>query len=332
MFKKIRKNLIFLILSLGVGFFAFYYVGNTVGWNSIWESFDIFTKWNGSLIVLISFLIAFISTIRWREILKDHGVKNLNLWEMFKIYLGGFSIMYLFPIIIMGGEIFRIYSIHDKLKVPLDKAVSSVIAERILEWTFNVLVILIGVCYFFYAIATPSTNLLIVFGLAFLIVLGILIFVYSYVFNKKTFIASIVKKFNKEITSENVAIKTEKEIFKYFRNRKLWKGYFLSFLRVVVMLLRVWLIIFFLGGIVNVMSSVSILGFSYLSSIIPIPATLGSQEIIQAFAFDSLGLGAVMSTAFAMILRAGDLIISVAGLILVFGLGLRFLKKRFYEE
>jgi len=330
MLKKINKNLLLLIFSLIVGTVVFIYVGNTIGWEAVWSSFDIFTKWNGCLIILISFLIVFISTIRWKEILKDQGAVNLNIWEVFKIYLGGFSVLYLFPIIILGSEIFRIYSIHEKCGVSLDKAVSSVVVERILEWTVKVLVIIAGVFYFFYAIATPSKDILIIFGLAFLIVLAMIVFVYMYILKKKTFVHKIIKKFNKEISEENIAVKAEKEIFEYFnfKNKNLWKGYILSLLGVVVMLLRVWLILIFLGGVVNVMSSVSILGFSYLSTIIPIPATLGFQELIQAFAFESLNLSAAMSTAFVMILRAGDVIISVVGLLLVFGLGVRFLKKK----
>lgn len=325
---RINKNLIFLIISFIVGIIVFYYVGNTIGWSSVWSAFDIFTQWNGCLIVLISFLITFFSTIRWKEILKDQGVKNLSTREMFKIYLGGFSIVYLFPIIILGSEAFRAYSIHDRLKVPLDKAISSVIVERILEWTLNVLTIILGVFYFFYAVATPSPQILIIFGISFLVVLVALIFVYSYVLKKKSFVNTIVRKFNKELAEENIAARIEKEVFKYFRDKKVWKGYLLSLLRVLVMLLRVWLIIVFLGGAINIMSATSILGFSYLSTIIPIPATLGFQELIQAFAFESLHLPAAMSTAFTMILRAGDLIVSIVGLFLVFSLGLKFLKNK----
>ena len=331
--KRISKNLLLLAVSLFVGFLMFFYVGDLIGWDSIWSSFSMFTTMNGFVVVLLSFLIVYISTIRWREILKDQGVKKINTWELFKIYLEGFSIVYLFPVIIMGSEAFRSYALKKNTNIGWEKSVSSIVIERILEWTVNVLVIFIGVLYFFYAIASPDMQTFCISLIFFIIISIIIIFVYTYIFKKKSFVRKIIKKFNKE-EKESVAIKIEQEVFKFFnfKSKKLWKGYFISLARALVMALRVWIIIFFLGEVINFMPTISILGFSYLSTLIPIPATLGSQDLIQAFVFGNLGFGTSMSAAFTMILRAGDVIVSIVGLFLIARTGFSFLRNKILEN
>ncbi len=109
----------------------------------------------------------------------------------------------------------------------------------------------------------------------------------------------------------------------------MWKGVGLSFLRAAVMYVRTWLlIVFLLGKGIGLLPALSILGFSYLAVMIPIPAALGSHEAIQTFAFNSLGLGASSATAFTMIIRGAELIIALAGIMILFKFGIGFIYTR----
>lgn len=327
------KTILLFLLSLLFGGVVFVYVGNTIGWEAVLDSFKIFYTVQGLYIVVLSFLIAFLGGLRWKEILKDEGVK-ISLFKACKIYTAGFSILYLFPMIVFGSELFRASALERREKIGMDKALASVIIERILEWTINVLVILFGTLYFFFAVAKPSENLFIIILASFVFVLAIISFVYFYIFRKKSFVSKIVLKFNNGNYKENVLVRAEKILFDYFniKNLNLWKGYLLSIIKILVMLFRVWLIIFFLGSILNFSESLSVLGFSFLSTLIPVPATFGVHELIQAFAFENLDIGLKISTAFTMALRAGDVIVSVLGFVLFFKVGYGFLRNKFLKD
>jgi len=97
------------------------------------------------------------------------------------------------------------------------------------------------------------------------------------------------------------------------------------------MQLRVWVLILFLGANVGLLHSFSILGFSYLSSMIPIPTSLGTHEAIQIGAFRSIGLPASMAAAFTLIIRAAEIILSLFGLVYLIRMGFN-LKNNIYEN
>ena len=80
------------------------------------------------------------------------------------------------------------------------------------------------------------------------------------------------------------------------------------------------------------MPVLSVLGFSYLAVMIPIPTALGSHEAIQTFAFGALGLGASAATAFTMIIRGAELIISLFGIIILFRLGVILIKNILFKK
>lgn len=329
--RRIQKSFLFL-LSILFGVAIFIYVGNTIGWNFILQSFEIFLNKEGFLIIFLSFFIAFLGGLRWKEIIRAEGVEKdkVSLFDYFKFYTAGFSIVYLFPIIIFGSEIFRATLLEEKGKIGWDKALGSVIIERIVEWTVNILVIVFGTFYFFYKVAMPEGGVLFVFIASIVFVLALLGFVYFYVFRRKSFFKNLLLKMNKENYKESLALKTEKIVFEYFnfQNTRLWRGYFLSLAKDLAMLLRVWLIIYFLGVNLDFMSSFSVLGFSFLSTLIPIPATLGIQELIQAFAFENLNLRLGAASAFAMLLRAGEVVVALTGFVLFFKAGYSFFKNK----
>ena len=98
------------------------------------------------------------------------------------------------------------------------------------------------------------------------------------------------------------------------------------------MYIRAWFLIIFLGKSIGALPVLSILGFSYLAVMIPIPTALGTHEAIQTFAFNSLGLGAHTATAFTMIIRGAELMVSLAGLVVLFRLGIVLVKNNLFKK
>jgi hypothetical protein len=326
------KQKILFGFSLILGLVIFIQLGKIIGWQEIGRAFAVFTGWQGLVIILLSFLVAVIGNWRWQEILKDSGI-NVSFFNLFKIYLGGYSMMYLMPILIWGGEAFRVYGLTKSSDVSWKKTFASVIIERILEWTANILVIFLGLAFFLYNVYLPPKELVIVFGISLTFFVSIISYFYIRALGKKSIIRDIVKRFwKKEVSDDNGFISVENEVFKYFQWGKSFnKGVALSILRAVVMQARVWILIFFLGDAIGFFPSLSILGFSYLSSMIPIPTSLGSHEAIQFYAFTSLGLLGSTATVFTLILRAAEIVVSSVGMAFLLRTGFKLAESKIFN-
>ncbi len=327
-----NKQSLLFIFSLILGVAIFLWLGKIIGCSEIGKAFAVFTGWQGLVIVLLSFLIAFIGNWRWQEILKDSGIK-IPFMNLFKIYLGGYAMMYLIPIIIWGGEAFRVYGLTKEGNIPWKKTFATVIIERILEWTMNIVFILVGLGFFLYNVYLPPKELVMIFGGALIFFVSVISYYYIQAMGKKSIVRKIVKKFwKREVSDDNGFISVENDVFNYFQWGKSFnKGLILSLLRALVMQLRVWILILFLGNAIGFFPSMSILGFSYLSSMIPIPTALGSHEAVQFFAFKSIGLPGSMATAFTMIIRAAEIIISTVGMAFLLRTGFKLAETKIFN-
>jgi len=320
------KRILLLILSLIAGIILLKWVIGFVGWNEIKGALMVFKGWEGILIFILTLLIILTANWRWREILKGQDV-NISFWDLFSPYLAGFAVMFLAPVLVWGGEVFRAYAVKRKSSLSWSKALASVVIDRVLEWTVNLVIILAGLTFFLSRMGLPPKNLLITFGGVFLLFSAAISWFYFKTFRRESITKTFRRLFGGSLSEEPLLI--EKEIFDFFRfeNKPMVKSFLISFLRAAVMYLRTWLLIAFLVKEISPISAVSILSFTYLAAMIPIPTSLGSHEAIQAFAFKSLGMGVPAATAFTMIIRAAELLFSLAGLVVIMRYGVIFFKK-----
>lgn len=316
------KKLLLFLVSLIVGLILLFLVIESVGWDEIKKAFLVFTGWKGLVIFVLTLLVMLAGNWKWREILKSKGV-NIPFFELFKSYLAGFSLMFLSPIIFWGGELFRGYVLKEKNSVPWAKGMGSVVIDRILEWTANLVIILIGSVSFVFLIDFPPLKLIAIFGSSFLFAICALGLFYFKCIKKESIVGFFLRN------NKNQPLETEKEVFIFFdiQNRAMWKALGISFLRAGLMYLKTWILILFLGKNFGPLESLSVLGFSYLAATIPTPTSLGSHEAIQTFAFNSFSIGASAATAFTMIIRGAELIFALAGIIIFFRQGMDLLKK-----
>lgn len=326
-----QKNTILVAVSLLVGVGIFIWLGKVIGWDKIGGAFKVFQGWQGIVIFCLSILILLIGNWRWYEILKDEK-SPVSFWKLWQSYVGGYALMYLFPIIFLSGEIFRIYDIYKEEKTSLDKAAASVIIERILEWTVNILFIFFALLFFAFKLEFLPLQVLYIFGLALILFVGMVAFFYFKAFRQKGVVRGFVKKFtSKELSEGNTAIIIENDILKFFKEKRhFFKSLFISILRAGVMAVRTWLLILFLTGLnVGLPAAFSIVGLTYFSALIPIPTSLGSHEVIQTASFEALKMEASMATAFTMIIRACETIISLVGLAILLKKGFNIMEDGF---
>ena len=317
------KKVLLFFISLFVGIGLLVWIIRFVGWPQIKSAFLIFTGWHGVIIVLLTFLMLLVGAWKWKMILKNQGYALSNR-EIIAPYLTCFSMVYLFPMVILGGEIFRSYVLREKHGVPWGKAIASVVIDKILEATSFLIAILAGLTFFLLKIGLPPRNLAIILGgVLVLFIIGIGFF-YFRTFKKQSIIKPLIKFFNRSKLPNGDILEMEREIFKFFKIKKkvLWQGFGLAFLRVAVTWLRCWVLILFLGKSITVFPALSVLGFYYFAMLIPIPAALGSHEVVQVFAFNALGLGSSIAPAFTMIQRGSELIMAFIGIVIFFKLGL----------
>jgi len=328
------KKFLLLLISLLVGVGIFVWIGRVVGWQEIKNAFLVFTGWHGMAIFGLTLLMILIGNWKWKEILRGENVK-ISFRELLRPYLAGFSVMFLAPVLLLAGEFFRGYVLKAQNAIPWSKGMASVFIDRILEWTANLVVIFFGVLFFLSIIGLPPMKLLIIFGGVFSVFAGGIGYFYLKTFKRESMAKAILRTLGlAKLNQANSILEVETEIFNFFKPKKksMWKGFGLSFLRAGAMYLRAWLLILFLGKEISALPALSILGFTYLAAMIPIPTALGSHEAIQTFAFNSLGLGLSAAAAFTMIIRGAELIIALVGIVILYRLGVGLVKNTLFKN
>lgn len=328
-----RKITLFLF-SLLIGTALFALVIDSVGWNEIILAFGHFSVQGGLIILFLTFLSAIIRSLRWKTILKSEQC-DIPFTKVCEYYLSGLSITFFFPMVLFGGEVFRGYDLKEKYSIPWSKSIASVIIDRILEITLYAITAIFGVALFILnAKFAPAKFSLVIFLAAFLIFAFVVIF-YFKSFKKEGIISYLLRLFRlKNSNGVETMVDVEREILRYFRPRRkeMWVGLGLSFLHELTLLARAAFLIFFLGKGFNIFMTISIVAFSSLAMLIPIPAALGSHEAVQSFIFDSLGLGTNTAMAFVFIIRVADLIVGLFGLVFFFKFGIQILESIVFQK
>lgn len=315
------KKLLLFILSLLVGLGMLMWVLQMVGPEELKRDLEVFKGMDGLIILALSILTIWIGAWRWKEILRGMGA-NVPLSKIISPFLAGFSVMFLAPVLVWGGEALRAYILKKKESIPWTKGMASVIVDRIFEWTANAVVIFFGGVVFILFNGFPYQKVTWLILAIFCLLAFFLIYFFIKCYKRESIISILFRK--------KKLFNVEKEIFSFFKKNKLavWKAMALSFFRALVMYARVWVLVIFLGKTISGLSALSMLGFSYLAVMVPIPTALGTHEALQSFVFGSLGFEISTATAFTMIIRAADLIVSLLGVILLFRFGIIIIKDK----
>lgn len=319
------KLLLFLI-SLLIGVVLFVWILKSVGWQEIKNSLFVFTGGKGLIILGLSLLILLLRNLIWKEILKGKKIK-ISFFELLKTYWAALSLRFFAPILTISDEIFQTLVLKEKNSIPISKALASVISERVLEVTVNLIFVIFGIIFFILKVGLPTGKISLIFGGLFLFLLFSISFFYFKVLKKESVVKAFLKLFNSQI--DNQPLETEKEIFDSLNFKKIstWKIVALSFFKTIIIYLRSWISLLFLGEKVGWLPTLSVFSFSYLATIFPIPASLGSHEAIQVFVFNSFQLKLPTAAAYAMVIRGAEATIATIGAILLVHFGISFMKK-----
>ena len=327
-----RKTLsVVILLALGVALFIF--TLKTVGVAKVEEALSLLDFWQSifALIVLFFGMVVF-GAIKWKAIIKssiggesieDKAMPKLSTLVFIKWI--GFSVSYITPAALFGGEPLRFYLLKKHSNVSSKRIASSIILDKLTLVLVSSIFFFLGVfALLFYLNLSWLAE-----GISFLIVAFIVLIFWflvrraGQISEEKGFVYSLAKIFrlhNLKFFKKNQEkiLKIEKEVrlsFKLSKEAKL-KILSLAALEVLTVALASWTIILFMGTrlrILQVFAIKSVVDFSY---IIPFPAALGSLEISQAFVFQALGFSLASGVVFSLILRGLNLIIACFGLLI----------------
>jgi uncharacterized protein (TIRG00374 family) len=325
-----KKTIIFLS-SIILGLCLSIEIYKSIGWTEIKNFIFSFTLEQGLIILALTILITLIGAWKWHEILKGEGA-SLPFFDTLKSYLAGYSIIFFAPALFLGGEFIRAYIIRKKNSVDWSKGVASIIIDRVLELSFNLVIIIIGLIIFFNKMLLLPLNMTVLIGGFVVFFIVILIIFYTKVFKKESLVVSLGRMFNKNLNGAPEEV--EKKIFDFFdiKNKTLWTTSALSLFRILAMYLRTFVLIVFLKQQITIWYVFPVLCFSLLAFIVPIPAGTGSHELAQVFVFKELGFNVSSATAFTIIIRISETIVALIGLVILSRLGINILKNYLLKE
>lgn len=316
--KKVLISLIFLVF----GVLLFVRLMGQIGPEELKRAIFAFSLPGGLIILLLAFQTQLLATFRWQSVLKSFGY-DFSLKELFGPTLSCFAIYYLAPTAFLGADLFRSHALSERKKMSLEKRIASTIIDRVSNTIPIIVFMAIGLPIFFL-----KTNFL--FKYWQLVIIGCLFLLVFILF----FGSRLRKKILKEKSVLNLFIKVdknqvtgrvEKEIFNFFRFKKpgVKKVIIISFLMYFVEMIRFWFLVLFLGKMLSGVALISIFSVAVSAVEIPVSADLGSYDLIMSFVFNALGLGLGRGAAFALIIRAINIFLTLIGLWFVFRIGVQ---------
>jgi len=321
------RKLIFFSLSLLIGLILFFIAFKKIGAENIISAVSAISSWQFIFafgIMLLSFLVG---TLRLRIIIKSQSSTPVSFLDVLIARTVGFTINYLTPVIFAGGQPFKAYIIKERTKASLDKIITSIIISEAIFLSILFFFIVSGVLFLFLSFNLPFIFEIIISGITLFCFLIFCLF-YSRIIrkspDKKGFFTSFIEFLHLDKVDLINEAKTkiadiEREIFYFFKHQraKLIIISFLTLLEILLLIFSYWLIILFLGSVLNFKELISINALINLVYFLPIPAALGSFEWSQALIFDIFGLNLNTGIAFSLIVRCLSLIMAGIGILLL---------------
>lgn len=264
-----------------------------------------------------------------------------NFWKLFLVKTIGFSLSYITPAALLGGEPARFFVLRGDDEDKNSRLAASIVLDKIIQ--------LLSSFVFFFAglfILLIYLNL----GWSIEIIIGVMLSgcilgfwilvtrVRKVSREKGIFVTLAERLYLKKLINskkfETRLDEVEKYTRRFFIRRKgiIPKVVFYSVLEVVFVLLSFWLIIFFMGDLLTVSQTLVIKSMTDLAMIIPFPAALGTLEATQAFVFTSFNLGPATGVALSLVYRGLCLVIVFFGILLFAFFHFRMYFKQFVDK
>lgn len=314
----VRRTFIFLFF-LVIGISLFVSVVLDTGLEAIADSLYSFSLINFIFLVIVSLLNFCLFTLRWNIIIKHHNKENrIPFHRLFLHRMTAFAVSYLTPAAQTGGEPVRVFFLQEE-GITTRNAVSSVILDKVFEYTALFIFILSGVFISILKGSIFSGKAEIILSGTIIIFASLIIWFYYSTIKEIGFFSSIFRIFRlnriKRIAKyEQSIIRVENKMAFFYKNN-IWEFIFLmviSFVMVFFMVFEHYLIARFLGVHLSFLQSFLTATIPGISYIIPVPGAIGMLEGSHAAIFSLLGIS-INVFVFVLIIRLRDLVFIAIG-------------------
>lgn len=305
----------------------------------ITAAFFLFPKEGFLAVFLINFLAVFlVSAKRWQAILRGQGCR-LGFSKVVRAKMAGFTLSYITPSAMIGGEPVRAYMAKEESGCGWEKSFASVIIDQAIFFTCLFAAMIAGFFLLAEHFSLP-TEVLYAFFFVFFLSVSVLYVFYKRILNRKAedpaFFTYLLRKTGLDRLNfvrrrlDSVDI-TEKSIEKFFHEEKscFFQALFWAVAETLLGVASVALTCFYLGRPLGVTESFGVFFFLTLANFFPIPGALGSLEFALSFAFGILGMGKDAGLAFSLVYRLMNVALCVAGIAAIAHFGLDTLSHRF---
>ncbi|MFO7710361.1 MAG: lysylphosphatidylglycerol synthase transmembrane domain-containing protein [Candidatus Woesearchaeota archaeon] len=325
-FKKIS-----VLVWLSLGFILLFSIIKNTGPSTIFTAF-LKAQWIWLLpYLLTSFFIILCLVTRWYLILFSMG-QEINFTKLFFIYTSGFSIAYLSPVPITGGEGAKAFLLN-KNNIEYRKGLTSVLIDKSIEATMNVIFSIIGLIFLVLHLALPQNTILTITLGTIIAIMALAFFYYRNLTEKPILMPAFraLRFINSRFVyrHEYSVREIEKRISFFFRKKRLvfMLALTVSFTAWIFMFIEYKLLLLTFGYNAPISILFLVIAVVAIAYIVPIPAALGALEGGQVTITRMTYMNSADAVAFSTILRSRDLIVTFTGLIYLFNYGISFMKK-----
>lgn len=336
---KFNKTL-FFTTTLIVGGALFVAIIQKVGTKKIIEAILTFQPKYFIILIALSIISTFISTLRWKIILNATGNRT-PFKKVFNARMIGYAINYLTPSGLVLGEPFKAMVLSGKTGLSLGSAMTSIIIEGSIFLSTFLLFIIIGI-FAFLSYSAVSLKILAIIAGALLFLVGIFYLFFIKMIKPSgakdgkgifTYIIDLLRlhKISFIDSIKNKIIRRENEIKNFFQlhKRTLFIAIILSILEISITLASSWLTLYFLGITAELKALLGLFSLMSISYLIPLPGSLGGLELSQIFAFEFFNLGGqTAALTFALITRLTNLLLVALGISFLIHFELKIISKK----
>lgn len=307
------KKALLAISSLFLGVLLFIFAFQHVGWNEIKAALFLFPRQAVILIFLINFLAVFVvGAGRWQIILRGQGCAA-SFGTVLRIKLAGFALSYVTPSAFLLNEPVRAFMIKEESKCSWEKSFASVIVDQTILYASLLLAMIAGFVFLAQRFTLDRT---IYYGFLGLLLVSLLAFYlfYAKIVRKREdepgLFTFLIRKLHLDrvgfIQRHLPGIESTEQVMAHFfrheRRRSFWVV-LLGLLETGLDISVVFFVCYYLGHLIGVFEAVGIFSFVTFASLIPIPAALGSFEVMLTLIFQLFGFGEENGLAFSLIYR-----------------------------
>lgn len=325
-----KKTMVIAATSI-LGLIIFVLVFKIIDIKILFESLMEFSTFPFIAYLVVSLLMMMAGVYRWKVILKAHRVK-VGFWRLFSYKISGFSLCYITPGALVGGEALRAYLLK-RDNVKFTEALSSVIIDKFFDLSIAAVFTSIGIIAVisFFDISSYIKTIILLVTVLWVITLSF--FLYGSLTRKGFFrhIFRFLRLYKIKALSnvEEKIAETEKNISHFFLHHKK------EFRRAAVMSMVLWLLMFveykiatvvfgYNAGFIAIFLIICMVGFSYT---FPVPGGLGILEASQASLHSLIGLKAAQGVLLSLLVRARDIFWAILGASFIYHHGISIAKQ-----